>query len=89
MSDDDKFIERGPSTYDSTNNLCTIKTVLQIWDAVEEDWMTVTSDNIGATGLYPFIANLATSNLATIFTEMEHVELAVMQQYLVGENFVI
>jgi hypothetical protein len=63
-------------------------TELQIYNAEEEEWVTVTTDNTAS--LFPFVFNLASSNLVTIFTEIEHVELAVMQQYLVGEaSFVI
>jgi hypothetical protein len=87
MSESDKLVDLTPSTYDSPVADCPITTVFQVKDPTTQEWTTVT--NVNSLTEYPFVANVASSSLTTIFTEPEQLEHEFMQKYISGDNMVI
>jgi hypothetical protein len=85
-TDGEGFQDVQPSTFDNPTAACATSTGFRVQDPTSQEWTTVTHDNREE---YPFVANVASSGLVTIFSVPDHTENDYMTKYASGDDLVI
>jgi hypothetical protein len=86
MTDNQLYVDVTPTTYTSDLASCPITTTLEIQDPSSGDWNTLTQENRLE---YPFVFNLASTSLVTIYTVPDQLENDYMKKYLSGDDLVV